>query len=216
MSGGVLTFREAQAAMPLVAILRGLEPARAEGVARTLVGAGFRIIEIPLNGDGALEAMRFVIRAVPSSVVVGAGTVLTRAQAQAAHDAGAQILVTPHLDGGVMEEGCRLGVAVMPGVMTPTEALTAVRLGADALKLFPAEVVGPAGLAALKAVMPSSATPIYAVGGVTPETMGAWRKAGADGFGIGGALFKPAFGDDEIGARARAFTAAWRSLSAGS
>jgi len=211
-NGGALKFREAAAPMPLIAILRGLQPARAEGVAHALVDAGFRIIEIPLNRDVALEAMRIVVGVVPPPVVVGAGTVLTRAQAREAHDAGAQILVMPHLDRGVVEEGRRLGLAVMPGVMTPTEAFAALDLGADALKLFPAEAVGADGLRALRAVLPSSQAQIYAVGGVAPEMLGAWCEVGADGFGIGGALFTPAFSDEEIGLRARAFVAAWRSV----
>jgi 2-dehydro-3-deoxyphosphogalactonate aldolase len=213
MSRGVVRFREAAVAMPLVAILRGLEATRAEGVARALIDAGFRIIEIPLNRDGALEAIRIISRVVPPSVVVGAGTVLTRTQAREAHDAGAQILVMPHVDRGVIEEGRQLGLAVLPGVMTPTEAFEAQALGVDALKLFPAETVGPAGLKALRSVLPSSGVPIYAVGGVTPDNMPVWRDAGAEGFGVGGALFQPAFDDPEIASRARAFVAAWRIMT---
>jgi 2-dehydro-3-deoxyphosphogalactonate aldolase len=210
MNCGVVRFREAAAAMPLVAILRGLQPARAEGVAHALISAGFCIIEIPLNRDGALEAIRIVSGAAPRSVVVGAGTILTPAQARDARDAGAQILVMPHLDSGVIEEGRQLGLAVMPGIMTPTEAFQAQAAGVDALKLFPAEIVGPAGLKAFRSVLSSSRAPIYAVGGVTPENMRLWYDAGADGFGIGGALFQPAFEDDEIASRGRAFVAAWR------
>ena len=210
-NGGALKFREGcggdAARRHFARAAAGARRRRA----RALVDAGFRIIEIPLNRDVALEAMRIVVGVVPPSVVVGAGTVLTRAQAREAHD-GCADMVMPHLDLGVVEEGRRLGLAVMPGVMTPTEAFAALDLGADALKLFPAEVVGADGLKALRAVLPSSQAPIYAVGGVTPETMGAWREAGADGFGIGGALFTPAFSDDEIGLRARAFVAAWRSV----
>jgi len=212
MNGGVVRFREAAAAMPLVAILRGLTPARAEGVARALIGAEFAVIEIPLNRDGALEAIAVVSRAAPRSVAVGAGTVLTRKQAREAHDAGAQILVMPHVDRQVIEEGRRLGLAVLPGVMTPTEAFEAQAAGVDALKLFPAETVGVTGLKALRSVLPSSMARIYAVGGVTPENMPQWREAGADGFGIGSALFQPAFNDDEIASRACAFVAAWRSV----
>jgi 2-dehydro-3-deoxyphosphogalactonate aldolase len=212
MSRGVVRFREAAAAMPLVAILRGLETTRAEGVARALIDAGFCIIEIPLNRDSALEAIRIVSRMAPPSVAVGAGTVLTRMQARQAHDAGAQVLVMPHVDRGVIEEGRQLGVAVLPGVMTPTEAFEARALGVDALKLFPAETVGPAGLKALRSVLPSSEVPIYAVGGVAPDNMPRWQDAGADGFGIGSALFQPAFDEHEIASRARAFVAAWRTM----
>lgn len=212
MRGGSAGFREAAATAPLVAILRGLQPGRAERVAHALVEAGFRIIEIPLNRDGALEAIRIVTRAVPRSVVVGAGTVLSRAQARDAHESGAQLLVMPHLDPDVVDEGRRLGLALMPGVMTPTEAFTAQGLSVDALKLFPAEIVGPDGLRALRSVLPSAQAAIYAVGGVTPETMQGWRDAGADGFGVGGSLFRPEFDDGEIGLRARAYVAAWNML----
>jgi 2-dehydro-3-deoxyphosphogalactonate aldolase len=213
MNENARALRDASAKAPLVAILRGIAPARAAGVARSLVGAGFRIIEVPLNRDGALEAIHAIRQAVPADVVVGAGTVLTRADARVAIAAGARLLVMPNLDADVMDEARLLGAATVPGVMTPTEAFAARKLGADALKLFPAEVLGPDGLRALRAVLPSSEMPIYAVGGVASETMAAWRDAGADGFGIGSALFKPSFGDDDVAANAAAFVAAWRRIA---
>lgn len=212
MSGAALSFREAVTAMPLVAILRGLSPQRAANTVRVLVTAGFRVIEIPLNRDDALDALRCAVEAAPENVVIGAGTVLTPEAVRAAKSAGARLIVTPNLDAAVMAEGRALDLPMVPGVLTPTEALAAVEFGAEALKLFPAEVVGPAGLKALRAVLPASMARIFAVGGVTPETMRAWRDAGADGFGVGSALFAPGFDDREVAARAAAFVAAWRSL----
>lgn len=213
MNANVRALRDASAKAPLIAILRGIAPARAAGVARSLVAAGFHIIEVPLNREGALDAIRAIRQAAPDDVVVGAGTVLTRAEAQAAFGAGARLLVMPNLDAEVMDEARVLGAATVPGVMTPTEAFAARKLGADALKLFPAEVLGPEGLRALRAVLPSADMPIYVVGGVAPETMSAWREAGADGLGIGSALFKPSFSDDEVAAKASAFVAAWRRIA---
>lgn len=198
--------------VPLVAILRGLAPARAAGTVRALVDIGFRIVEVPLNGEGALDAIAAARAAVAKDIVVGAGTVVTRDHARAAHAAGAELLVAPNLDAGVIEEGLKLGLAVMPGVLTPSEAFAAVGLGVHALKLFPAEIAGPDGLKALRAVLPKKMAAIYPVGGVTPETLRDWHEAGADGFGIGGALFKPTFSDDEVTRRARAFVAAWRAI----
>lgn len=213
MSNALDTFRRATA-MPLIAILRGLVPSRAAGVVRALEDAGFRIVEIPLNGPDALRSIAEA-RRVASTSLVGAGTVLTGEAARAAHDAGAELLVTPNVDEAVIEAGKKLGLAVMPGVMTPSEALSAHRLGVAALKLFPAEVVGPEGLKALRAVLPRPAAQIYAVGGVTPQSLRGWHEAGADGFGIGGGLFKPELSDDDIAVRARAFVAAWRVIGGG-
>lgn len=213
MHENALQFQAAVKAMPLIAILRGITPGRAEGVARSLVDAGFRIIEVPVNRAGALEAIQTIRAALPAQVIVGAGTVLTREEARAAVGAGARLLVAPNLDAGVMDEARALGAVAVPGVMTPSEAFAARGLGAHALKLFPAEVVGPHGLKALRAVLPSSEMPIYAVGGVAPETMAAWREAGADGFGIGSALFRPEFSDADIAAKAAAFVGAWRRVA---
>ena len=198
--------------MPLVAVLRGLAPSRAAGTARTLVAAGFRILEVPLNGEGALSAIGAVRDAVPPDVVVGAGTVLTRDNVQATKAAGGELIVAPNFDPAVMDEGRSLGLALMPGVMTPSEAFGALNAGAHILKLFPAEVVGVAGFRALRAVLRRSEGLIYPVGGVSPETMRTWHDAGADGFGMGTSLFKPEYSDTDIETRARAFVAAWRAI----
>jgi 2-dehydro-3-deoxyphosphogalactonate aldolase len=191
------------AAVPLVVVLRGIVPARAASVALVLAKAGVRLMEVTLNSPDALESIRLARAVVPDGVLVGAGTVLSADEVQAALDAGAQFLVMPNLDPGVMRAGRQSAVPLIPGVMTPSEAFAAVALGAAALKLFPAEVVGPAGLKALRAVLPSRLAPILPVGGVDRQSMANWVQAGADGFGVGGSLFKPEFSDDEILARAQ-------------
>ncbi|MCE9522735.1 MAG: 2-dehydro-3-deoxy-6-phosphogalactonate aldolase [Alphaproteobacteria bacterium] len=205
--------RAAMREMPLVAILRGLAPERAQATAQILIDAGFRLIEVPLNGAGAIKAIAAIKSAVPQHIVVGAGTVLTPNDAREAVNAGAELLVMPNTDVRVMAEGRSLGVALMPGFLTPSEAFVALECGALALKLFPAEIAGPQGLKALRSVVPKTMAPIYAVGGVTPESLGAWRDAGADGVGTGGTLFKPEFDEREIETRARAFVRAWRALN---
>lgn len=201
---------EAARAMPLVAILRGLQPENAATTAGTLVDVGFRLIEIPLNGARALDTIAAIKGVVPASVVVGAGTVLTPDEARSAARAGAELLVMPNTNSSVMAEGRALGLTLMPGVLTPSEAFAALEMGAHALKLFPGEIATPQGLKALRSVLPKAT--IYAVGGVTPESLREWREAGADGFGIGGALYKPEFDEGEIKSRAEAFVRAWRAL----
>lgn len=200
---------------PLIAILRGLVPARAAQTAQVLVSAGFNVIEVPLNRDGALEAISIVRRTVGDDIIVGAGTVLTADHARAAHAAGAELLVSPNLSSAMMEEGQRLGCGLIPGVMTPTEAFAALSMGAHALKLFPGEVIGPPGLRALRAVLPE-ATQIYPVGGVSARSLQDWYDAGADGFGIGSSLFKPEFTDDEIGLNALSLIEAWDAVRSNS
>lgn len=211
MSSFVERFSVAMSKKPLIAILRGLAPSRAAQTASLLASAGFNVIEVPLNRDGALEAIKIVRRSVGDDVVVGAGTVLTPEDARAAHAAGAELLVSPNLDPYVMEEGRRLGCSLFPGVMTPTEAFAALSMGAHALKLFPGEVIRPRGLRALRAVLPDTAQ-VYPVGGVSAETLGEWYDAGADGFGIGSSLFRPEFSDDEIGMNALSLMEAWEAI----
>lgn len=195
---------------PLVAILRGLEPARAVEVGTLLHEAGFRIIEVPLNRPGAIESIEQLCRLNLPDTLIGAGTVLDAAQVDAVHQAGGRLVVMPHGDAAVITHACAREMVVAPGVFTATEAFAALKLGAHALKLFPAEVLGPAGLAALRTVLPAGVH-LWPVGGVTPESMGAWVRAGATGFGIGGALFQPGVASDELAQRARRFVAAWHA-----
>lgn len=197
-------------APPLVAILRGLEPARAADVARTLFDAGFRIVEVPLNRPGALAAIAAIAAVAPADVLLGGGTMLSPADVDAVHAAGGRLMVAPNFDAAVVGRALALGLLAVPGVATPTEAFAARRAGAHALKLFPAESIGPAGLKALRSVLPDD-VPLWPVGGITPASLPVWRGAGASGFGVGGALFRPGQPLAEIAAAARAFVDAWNA-----
>ncbi len=203
------TFERAFAAMPLVAILRGLRPDEAIPVGRALVDAGFRLLEVPLNSPDPFASIGALARALgPEGVVVGAGTVLDPADVDRLREAGGSLVVMPHGDPAVIAAAKAAGLLCLPGVATPTEGFAALRAGADALKLFPAETLGPAALKAWRAVFPKAAR-FLPVGGIEPGTMGPWREAGAAGFGLGSALYKPGMAAEEVGRRAAAFVAAW-------
>ena len=198
---------------PLVAILRGLAPADAPAIGAALFDAGFRLLEVPLNRPGALEAIRILAAMAPSDAVVGGGTMLNVDHVEQVHAAGGRLLVAPNCNTAVIRRGADLGMLCAPGVATPTEAFAALDAGAHALKIFPAEMVGPAGLKAIRTVLPPD-TPLWPVGGITPATMAAWVRAGATGFGIGGALFQPGATAEEIARRAREFVTAWSNAAA--
>lgn len=199
--------------MPLVAILRGLQPAEAVDVAKVLYAAGFRALEVPLNRPGALECIAAIVKLNLPDTLVGGGTMLSVAHVEAVYEAGGRLLVSPNCNPAAIRRAAELGMYCAPGVATPTEAFAALDAGAHALKLFPAEMVGHGGLKAMLSVVPAG-TPMWPVGGVTPETMAGWRKAGATGFGIGGALFTPGVSLEELGERAAAFVGAWNALAA--
>lgn len=198
--------------LPLVAILRGLVPEEAVEVGEALVAAGFRTLEVPLNSPRPLESIARLAEALGDRAIVGAGTVLTPAEAHAVADAGGRLMVSPNTDAAVIAAARARSMLALPGVFTATEAFAALAAGADALKLFPAEIAGPAGLKALRAVLPTG-TRVYAVGGVSPETIPAWRAAGASGAGLGSALFTPGRSAAEVGDRAAAFVSAWRAAN---
>ncbi|MHB1123333.1 MAG: 2-dehydro-3-deoxy-6-phosphogalactonate aldolase [Ramlibacter sp.] len=200
-------FRTAFAACPLVAILRGITPPEAEPVGRALVASGWRLIEVPLNSPDPLASIAALASAFPQAVV-GAGTVLHPAQVALVHAAGGRLVVAPNFNPGVVREAVRLGMACLPGVFTATEAFASLDAGATGLKLFPAEMIPPAGLKALRAVLPRE-TLVLPVGGVTPDNMAAYRAAGADGFGIGSALYKPGATVSQVERSAQDFLAAW-------
>jgi 2-dehydro-3-deoxyphosphogalactonate aldolase len=203
------TFERAFAALPLVAILRGLRPEEAVPVGRALADAGFRLIEVPLNSPDPFASVAALARTLgPEGVVVGAGTVLDPADVPRLAEAGGGLVVMPHGDPAVIAAAKAAGLLCLPGVATPTEGFAALRAGADALKLFPAETLGPATLKAWRAVFPKTAR-FLPVGGIEPGTMGPWREAGAAGFGLGSALYKPGMAAEEVGRRAAAFVAAW-------
>ena len=195
--------------LPLVAILRGLDPNDAARVGRVLFDAGWRLLEVPLNRPGALDAIRILAAMAPADAIVGGGTMLSVADVDAVAQAGGRLFVAPNCNPAVIAHARVAGMLCAPGVATPTEAFAALDAGAHALKLFPAESIGPAGLKAMKSVLPA-ATPLWPVGGVTPEQIAAWKAAGATGAGIGSQLFTPGVTPDELARRATAFSQAWR------
>lgn len=195
--------------MPLVAILRGLDVAQAQAVGLALYEAGFRTLEVPLNRPGALECIELLTQALPDDALVGGGTMLTVTDVDAVHAAGGRLMVSPNCDVRVIAHAAALDMLCAPGVATPTEAFAALQAGAHALKLFPAEMVGHGGLKAMKSVLPAG-TDFWPVGGITPDSMAAWVKAGATGFGIGSQLYSPGTSAAEVLQRGHAFVAAWR------
>lgn len=192
---------------PFVAILRGVRPEEVVPIAQAVTEAGWRVIEVPLNSPAPFASIARLSEALAADILVGAGTVRTPDEVDRVAEAGGRLIVMPHADTMVIAHAVRRGLMVLPGVYTATEAFAAIEAGADALKLFPAEIGGPALLKALRAVLPKE-LPVLPVGGVAPDTVAAWRAAGAAGFGVGSALYRP--GDDAatVGERARAFVAA--------
>ena len=203
-------FDTAFAANPLIAILRGLKPAEAAETAAALTGAGFTILEVPLNSPDPLDSIRRMVTAAPDAIV-GAGTVLTRDQVGRVADAGGRIIIAPNFDPRVAAEARRLSLAYCPGVGTVSEAFAALEAGAAALKLFPAEMIPPAAVRAMRAVLPREAR-LLPVGGIDPSTMAGYVRAGANGFGLGSALYKPGQDGAATGRRAQDFMAAWQAL----
>jgi 2-dehydro-3-deoxyphosphogalactonate aldolase len=194
----------------LVAILRGITPPEAEAVGHALYDAGFRYVEVPLNSPDPLESIRLVRAALPDDCAVGAGTVLTPEQVERARDAGSNIIVSPNMDQDVIRATVAAGMRSYPGVATPTEAFAALAAGATALKLFPADSVGIAGMQAWRPVLPEG-TELLPVGGIGASNLGDWVAAGAAGAGIGSTLYKPGRSADDVAARAAELMAAWRS-----
>lgn len=201
---------QAMAALPLVAILRGIAPKDAAAIGDVLYGHGFRIIEVPLNSPQPTESIKILRDTLPKDAVVGAGTVLDTAAVRAVANAGGELIVMPHADRAVIHAAKERGLFCVPGVATPTEAFAALAAGADALKAFPAELLTPVVLKAWRAVLPPVA--ILPVGGITPATMAGFVTAGAAGFGLGSALYKPGAKPAEVAATAKAFVDAWRSI----
>lgn len=198
--------------LPLVAILRGLTPEEAPGIGAALFEAGFRILEVPLNSPRPLESIAKLARDLGDRCMIGAGTVLEPAQVDEIAGAGGRVIVMPHADVAVIAAAKRAGLRCVPGTATPTEAFAALRAGADALKMFPAEHLSPATLKAWRSVLPKD-TALLPVGGITPQRMDEYRAAGAAGFGIGSALYAPGRDVAEVSRRAHAFVAAWNTTS---
>jgi len=196
-------------AHPVVAILRGLEPAQAPAIGDALFDAGIRVMEVPLNSPDAFRSIHLLRTRFNGRALVGAGTVLTAGQVHQVADAGGALTVSPNFDPEVVGTTRARGLLSLPGVCTPTEAFQALRAGADILKLFPGEVMGPHGASAMRSVLPGTAR-LFAVGGVSAQNVPAWRAAGVDGIGVGSAIFRPSFGTDEVYRAACQILLAWQ------
>ena len=192
----------------IIAILRGITPAEAVPITEALIEAGITSIEVPLNSPDPFTSIKQMVDAFGQTALIGAGTVLTPDDVQRLHRIGAGMVVSPDCNPRVIVATKQLGMRSFPGVMTPTECFTALRNGADGLKLFPGSLIGPDGLRAIRAVLPEG-TQTYAVGGASADNFADWFAAGVDGFGIGSALYKPGFTVNDIVPRAKDIVAAY-------
>ena len=206
-----MQLRDALSACPLIAILRGITPDESVEVAEILVQAGFRLIEVPLNSPDPFDSISRMVRAVGDRALIGTGTVLSVKDCHRLVGTGAQIMVSPNMNRHVVE-AAKAGVLIaLPGVSTPTEAFNALDAGADGLKMFPAEVLGPMTVNAWRAVLPSE-TLLIPVGGISIKSMVDYMKAGANGFGIGSALYEPGMQMPDLRMRSACFYDAARSI----
>lgn len=196
--------------LPLIAILRGVQPDEVVAIGRGLVAAGFRLIEVPLNSPDPIESIRRLAADLGDQATVGGGTVLAAAEVSQIAGAGGSLVVSPNFNSAVVAATRAAGMLSGPGVATPTEAFAAIEAGADFLKLFPAEQLSPAVLRAWRAVLPAG-IPLVPVGGITPESLPPWQAAGATGFGLGSALYRPGMNAEEVRRMAFAFCEAFQS-----
>jgi 2-dehydro-3-deoxyphosphogalactonate aldolase len=207
----LMRWQEALKTLPLVAIVRGIKPEESVAVGEALFEAGFKIVEVPLNSPSPFISIGQLARSLGNRMIVGAGTVLTIEGVQGVADAGGQIVISPNANPDVIKKSVELGLISFPAFFTATEAFSAVHAGCHALKLFPAELAGPLGLKALKAVLPKD-MPVFPVGGVEPGNMKPYLDVGAAGFGIGSSVYKPGDTPEIVFNKADAFVKAWTAL----
>ncbi|WP_050478423.1 2-dehydro-3-deoxy-6-phosphogalactonate aldolase [Herbaspirillum rhizosphaerae] len=208
-------FQHALRDCGLIAILRGVRPDEVEAIGHALYEAGFRIIEVPLNSPEPLQSIATLRRALPADCIIGAGTVLSPEAVLQVKEAGGELIVMPHSDARVISAAKEAGLCCAPGVATVTEAFAALAAGADVLKMFPAEQLGPHVVKAWRAVIPASVA-LLPVGGILPSSVSVFIDAGASGFGLGSALYKPGLTAAAVGENAKAFVSAWQTRAAAS
>jgi 2-dehydro-3-deoxyphosphogalactonate aldolase len=207
-----MTLAEILAQGPLIAILRGVRPDEVVDVANVLIASGIRVIEVPLNSPDPLRSIANLVAACGDDILIGAGTVVDPARVADIAKTGAGLIVSPNINGDVVRATKEAGLFAIPGVATPTEAFAALAAGADGLKAFPAENIAPVVIRAWRAVLPAG-TPVIPVGAIAPDALTAYHAAGAAGFGIGSALYKPGCSLAEIESRAAVFAHALSRLT---
>ena len=207
------TFQLALQQCGLIAILRGVRPNEVEAIGKVLYDAGFRVIEVPLNSPEPLQSIATLRRSLPRDCVVGAGTVLSTQQVEQVKSAGGELIVMPHSDAAIIAAAKQAGLYSAPGVATVTEAFAALAAGADVLKMFPAEQLGVQVVKAWRAVIPMSVA-LLPVGGIMPSSVAVFTSAGASGFGLGSALYKPGMSAASVAENAKAFVSAWQTRNA--
>ena len=196
---------------PIIAILRGVNPTEAVGIAGVILAAGIDKIEVPLNSPSPFDSINAIVKVYGDQALIGAGTVLTTAQVKQVRSAGGQLVVSPNCDPAVIAATIAEGMQSWPGVFTPSEALAALQAGATGLKLFPGDMAGPKGLKAMRAILPFG-TQVYAVGGTAPDNFSKWIEASADGFGLGSAIYKPGDTSETVAAKAQAIVTAFDAI----